>query len=175
MKIALVYGFSTALVIALVNSFFFDLYGIEYEFVRTFSGFPPFIILAVGLFFAMKKTKKEVYLNDLNYGQAMYAGIVISAFTALGLGVINFFYYQFMNTSYAEEVIRIAVPEMNKNKFTTLQIAEQVAVIKDTYIPVNQLTGTFIVLLIAGIVFSAVISAVLRTKDTFTEIAKNKE
>lgn len=175
MKIAIKYGAVIALTIALVNSFFVDLFGIEYDFVRSYSGFFPFIILGVGLYLALKKTKETIYANDLNYGQAIYSGIVIAAFIALFCGVINFFYFQLINTNYAEEVINIALPIMKKDQLKPDEIAVQIEKIKDTYKPINQLTGTFVIMLIAGIVFSAIFGAFLRTKDTFHLQAKEKE
>ncbi|HSZ24630.1 MAG TPA: DUF4199 domain-containing protein [Cytophagaceae bacterium] len=175
MKIAIKYGFVIALVIALVTSFFVDLFGIEYEFVRSYSGFTPFLFLALGLFIAMRKTKKEVYKNEWNFGQAIYSGIVLSAFTALFLGIINFLYFQFINKNYAEKVIKLVVPLMEKDKLSADEIAKQLEAIRKTYIPINQLTGTFIFIMVAGVVFSAIYSSILRTKDTFTEIAKRKE
>jgi hypothetical protein len=175
MKIAVKYGLGIAVLIALVNSFFVDLFGIEYEFVRKFSGFTPFIVLATGLFFAMKKTKAEVYHNELNFGQAIYSGIVICAFAALFLGIINFIYFQFINKDYAEEVIKVAIPLMKQDKLTEEEISKQIEVIRNTYVPINQLTGTFVFILVSGVVFSAVFSAILRTKDTFTQIFKGKE
>ena len=61
MKTRIIYGVGIAVVIALVNSFFVDIYGIENESVRTFLGFLPLVVTGVGLFFAMRKTKKEIY------------------------------------------------------------------------------------------------------------------
>jgi uncharacterized membrane protein YraQ (UPF0718 family) len=175
MKIAVMYGAATALVIALVNSFFVDLFGIGYEFVRSYSGFSPFIILGVGLYLGLKKTKETSYANELNYGQAIYSGIVIAAFIALFCGVINFFYFQFINTDYSEEVIKVAMPLMEKDKLKSDEIAVQLEKIRETYKPINQLTGTFVIMLIAGIVFSAIFSAFFRTKDTFNLAPKDKE
>ncbi len=175
MKIAITYGLVIAVIIAIVNSIFVDLFGIEYEFVRKYSGFFPFLILGTGLFQAMKKWKETVYAGDMNYGQAIYSGIVSAAFVALFCAIINFFYFQLINTNYAEEVIRIATPLMEQDKLTAAEIAENVDKIRDTYKPVNQLTGTFVIMLIAGVVFSAIFAALLRTKDTFTLTTKDKE
>ena len=175
MKIAVKYGLIIAIAIALGNSFFLDLFGIEYEFVRKFSGFVPVVFLAVGLFFAMKRTKKEMYHDKWNYGQAIYSGIVICAFTALFLGIINFMYFQFINPGYTEKAIRIAIPLMEKDKLDATAIDAQIKQMRDSYMPINQLTGTFVFVLIAGIVFSAIFSAILRTEDTFTQLFKPKE
>ncbi len=169
------YGVGIAVVIAIVNGIFLDFFGIKYEFVRSFSGFAPIIILAVGLFWGMTKTKKEIYNNDLNFGQAIYSGLVICFFTALCLGILNFLYFKYVNKNYADEVLSIAVPQMQKELKKQDEIATQITLIKDSYLPLNQLRGTFIFILVAGIAFSAIISALIRTKDTFTEITKKKE
>lgn len=175
MKIAITYGFVIALVITLVNSFFVDGFGIEHDFVRKYSGFSPFIIVGIGLFLAMKKAKGETYHNDLNFGQAIYTGIVVCAFIALFSAIFNFLYFQFINVNYADEVIRIATPLMQADKMSEKEIAEQIVQIKETYKPVNQLTGTFVIMLVIGIFFSAIYGAILRTKDTFSLQSKEKE
>lgn len=175
MKIAILYGLCIAILIAIVNIFFTDVLGIGNEFVRKFSGFTPFIAMALGLFLAMRKTKAEVYANDWNFGQAIYSGIVISAFAALFLGIFNFLYFQFLNPGYAEEVLKVAMPLMEKDSLSKKEIDMQIEVIRNTYIPINQLTGTFVFILVCGVVFSAVFSSILRTKDTFTQLNKEKE
>ena len=63
-KIGITYGLFIAVVIALVNSFFVDIYGVESESVTSFLGFLPLLILAVGLFVAMRKIRKEVHQNN---------------------------------------------------------------------------------------------------------------
>ncbi len=173
-KIGITYGLFIAVVIALVNSFFVDIYGVESESVTSFLGFLPLLVLAVGLFVAMRKIRKEVHQNNLTFGQAIYSGIVVCAIAAVSLGVIYFFYYQLINKNYADKVISMEVPKMEKSNFKPTQIALEIAKIKESYYPINVLIGTTIFMLISGIAISAIFSSILRTKDTFTEIVKRK-
>jgi hypothetical protein len=172
MKIAVIYGVGIAVVIALVNSFFVDIYGMDSDVVRTFLGFLPLVVLAAGLFMAMRKIKKRVYENNLTFGQAIYSGIVTCALAAVSLGVIYFFYYQFVNKNYADTVINMEVPKMEKSNYKPAQIALEIQKIKESYYPVNVLIGTTIFMLVSGIAISAIFSSILRTKDSFTEIVK---
>jgi len=64
---------------------------------------------------------------------------------------------------------------MQADKMSEKEIAEQLVQINETYKPVNQLTGTFVIMLVCGIVFSAIFGAILRTKDTFSLQSKDKE
>ncbi len=175
MKIKILFGVGIAVVIAMANSFFLDLFGIKYEFVRTYAGFAPLVIIAIGLFIGIKKIKAEQYNNEINFGQAIFSGITITLTTALCLAIINFFYFQYINTNYAEEVLSIAIPEMQKNNMDAKEIAKQIATTKENYLPANQLKGTFVFIMVCGIAFSAILSSLLRTRETFTEITKKKE
>jgi len=175
MKIAIKFGLGIAVLIALVNSFFIDLLGIENNFSRNYSGYSPFILTAIGLFIAMRKTKVEVYNNEWNFGQAIYSGIIISAFAAMFLGCFNFLYFQFINLDYVDKLIPTVQPLMIQDKLTPEDISKQIEIMKETYKPINQLTGTFVFMLITGVVFSAIFSSILRTRDTFTQIINKNE
>ena len=174
MKIRILYGAGIAVIIALVNSFFVDIYGTESTAIRTILGYLPLLVLAIGLFLSMRKAKKEIYKNDLTFGQAIYSGIIVCVVAAISLGVIYFFYYKFINTNYADKVISMEVPVMKKNNFTASQIDSETNKIRESYYPVNVLFGTIIFMLVAGIAISAIYSSIFRTKDTFTEVAKRK-
>jgi hypothetical protein len=142
MKIALKYGFGIAVLIAIVNSICIDLIGIENKIVFNYSGYVPFIFLAIGLYLAMRLIKQEVYHNEWKYGQAIYNGIVTSAFAALFLGIFYYLYFQYLHPGHAEEMIRITMPLMEKDNLSQEEISQQISVIKSTYLPINQLTGT---------------------------------
>jgi hypothetical protein len=174
MKTAIKYGAIIAAVIFIINSILIDFIGLQNQFVRMYSGYVPFVLFGLGLFWAMRKVKHQHYHNDLNYGQAIYSGIVLSAFIGLFMGILNFIYFQFLNPGYAEEILKIALPLMEADKIPVEEIEKEKEIIYETYKPINQLTATFVVLMIIGVAYSAVFSAFLRTKDTFTQIVQGK-
>jgi hypothetical protein len=175
MKIAIKYGLGIAVSVFVSNVILLDIIGIESDFIFRYSGFAPIIFLGVGLFVSMKKTRVLVYNNEMNYAQGLYSGIVIGAFAALFLSVFNFMYYEFINTGFIERYINVNVLMMEKEKMTSKEIATNVETLKITFNPARQLTSTFIVISIISVVFSAIFSAILRTKETFTQIFKRQE
>ncbi len=175
MKIAVKYGLGIAVSIFVSNIILLDVIGIERDFIFRFSGFSPIIILGVGLFVSMKQNRSLTYNNEMNYAQGLYSGIVIGAFTALFLSVFNFIYYEFINPGFIERYINVNVLMMEKEKMSSKEITENVNALKLTFNPVRQLTSTFIVISIISVVFSAIFSTILRTKETFTQIFKKRE
>jgi hypothetical protein len=175
MKIKLIYGISIAVAIVLVNSFFIDITGVESDSMRTLFVYSPLVILAIGLFLAMKKIKVKIYNSDLNFGQAIYSGISICIVVAFCYSILNFFYFEYINKSYAEEDLKKQISEIQKKYKDPKEIEENVAKAKEYALPKNGLIGSFVFILISGIAISAISSSILRTKDTFTEIAKKRE
>ena len=175
MKYNVIYGLYIALALIIVNTIFMDVIGVGNDFVRQFSGFSPFLILAIGLFLAMRKVKANVYRNLWNYGQAIYTGIVLTAFAALFLSIYNFFNFQFLNPDFANEIIGVTKPLMIQDKLSAAVIEKEISLIRESYLPINQIKGTFVLVLLVGVVFSAIYSSILRTQDTFTQITKPRE
>ncbi len=175
MKIPLKFGLLIAVVIAFVNIIQIDLIGIENKFVRENSDIFPALVLAVGLFIGMRTIRKITYDNQINYGQTLFSGILITLYVALFLTILNMFYFGFVNTGYAERLINVYLPLYQQMKLSPEVIAIQVQGMRDTYSISGQFKETFIVVGLIGVVLSTVFSSILRTKDSFTEILKNKE
>jgi hypothetical protein len=175
MKYNALYGFYIALALIVINTIFVDIIGVGNDFVRQFSGLSPFVILAIGLFIAMRKIKAVVYANQWNYGHAIYVGIVLTAFTALVLSVYNFLYFQYINPDFVNEIIAVTKPLMIKEKLSLAEMNKEIAIIRESYLPVKMFKGTITMILIAGIVFSSIYSSILRTQDAFTQITKPRE
>ncbi|HVD98794.1 MAG TPA: DUF4199 domain-containing protein [Cytophagaceae bacterium] len=175
MKIAIRFALILASAMFAANLIRFDLIGIEHAFIRNYSGMLPVLILIVGLYFGIRKNREVNYKGEMNYGQALYFGIILSAFAGLFLGILHMFYYQFINTSYADRVIKAYTPLFVEMKLKPQEIQTQIQGIRNTFKPMSQLTESFVITLLMGIVFTSVLSAFLRTKDTFTQIFKPKE
>jgi len=175
MKIQLKYGFIVAFIIAIVNIILCDLVGIENPFVRDFSGTIPVVIFAAGLFLGMREIRKKDYNNEINYGQAIFSGLAISILIALVLGFLNTLYYGLVNTGYAERVVSNFQAISKGLNLKPDVIALQIKDIRESYLPFNQFKGTLLFFSLIGIILSSIFSSILRTKDTFTQILKNKE
>ncbi len=111
----------------------------------------------------------------MNYGQALLSGITITLWAGLFLAIFNFVYFAFLNPGFAEEFIQVITPVMKSKNLKPVEIQKEIELIREGYKPQNMLLNTFVQSLIMGLIFSSVLSAFLRNRDTFTQIFTPKK
>jgi hypothetical protein len=140
-----------------------------------YSRYVVMVIIAIGLFFGLKEVKEKNYNNEINYGQLLFAGIQISLYTGIIFAIFCFFYFSYINTDFAERFVENTTKAMIKENKTPEEIKKVVADIRATSKINSQLTSAFVGTAIMGILFTTILSMVLRNKDTFTQIVQDKK
>ncbi|MCS6823497.1 MAG: DUF4199 domain-containing protein [Cytophagaceae bacterium] len=170
MKTVLKYGAGIAAALAVVTLLVIHVIGIEYGWARWFLMLAPVPVLFISLLMGINEQKKFYYQNEINYSQALFSGILISAFGTVLLLMFNIIYHS-LNKNFADEVIAVILPEMKNLSYSEEQQKEYITQIRNTYTLQGQVSSAFM-MLITGIVFSAILAAFIRNKDTFTQVFK---
>ncbi len=122
-----------------------------------------YIFLLIGIFIALKKTKK---LNNgtLTFTEALKIGCYTSLATGLVGVVFTVIFYELIYPSYNQEMVEVIVSKMKGLDLTSEQIQQKVTEQTKYYSTSVQAKFSFIGNFITGIVFSLLLGLFLRTK-----------
>ncbi|HEY8399799.1 MAG TPA: DUF4199 family protein [Cytophagaceae bacterium] len=168
MKIQLKYGLIIAITFAtitftILSTHLYDTFIGRFSLLLFF--FPT---LTICLILGIREIREKKYHNEINYAQALFGGIAISAIAALLLSALFYLFFTFAYpTEYVDFLIKANKELLEELQKSPKEIDEIIENIKTVNEPSAQAGNALTTTLIAGIIISAIASAFLRTKDTF--------
>ena len=133
-----------------------DTYVAYHPFVTVFA----LLIPLIGSYRALR-SKREELNGQLTFGQGLKTGLWIAVFSALFSVPVQLVFHFVINPDFFDTMIAHAVQQAELHKLDTAQAATQAQSFfcLQSYIPMS-----FIVTLILGIVFAAIMALVMRNK-----------
>jgi hypothetical protein len=127
------------------------------------------LILGFCIFFGMQKIKNKLYAETgINYGQALYTGVIISIITGVLSGFFFLVYIEYFNSTLGYQIATEMKLLMIQNKKTSKEITETVFQIKNQYQPINLMMSSLIGTTTMGIICSSILAMFVRNRDAFT-------
>ena len=145
-----------------------------YTFDLTSSGFfllwtiAQVAIIIFAIYFGVKEEKKVKHNNSISYRDAIITGLKINFIIALihSLSMFLYFHYQPDEISKLKQSnIEKAMKDMKELKFEESVIKDHIKFINQDITPFNLAKNNFMIILVLGLVFSLIITAILRKKD----------
>lgn len=174
MKIQLKYGLIIGLTYALWTSltYYTEIYKTalgQYLGIIILSG-----IMILCIVLGLKEIKRKKYEGKINYAQALFSGITISAIAAIVLAIFNYLYFYFSYPAeYVEYVMKMTKEVLEATNTKPEDITKALEDTKQTYTAINQFGSALIGTIIMGIIVSSIASAFIRNKETFSSKSKD--
>ncbi|MCU0430043.1 MAG: DUF4199 domain-containing protein [Cytophagaceae bacterium] len=167
----------TALIFAgLIGGIIGGLNMLTNEFVLSSNGTGKSIVTVLSfacwmvlLFYGMKTYRHEFYKGEANFGQMFLSGIVLSLLSVVLIAVLAFVYFQIIRPDFKELVRPVIETAMKADKASSDKINQELKLLDEGYSVPNAIMGAIVYSIIVMLCISVVLSAILRTKDTFTE------
>jgi hypothetical protein len=135
---------------------------------RNLATMVSYIIFIGVLFFGVKTIRNTHYSEGATYGQMFYVGVVVSVFTAIGIGIFTIVYFQFVRPDFQELIIPSIERSMMEQKASAEEIKKELELLRSGYSISSAFGGAVVHTVLVMLIISAVSASILRTKDTFT-------
>jgi hypothetical protein len=176
------YGFFTGLIsgLWLLSSFSFVVWlnqtffhnSIPATQIRSYGGLFSILILVIGIYWGMKKTKINAG-GTLSYGQAFKTGLIIALITALIVSLFGVFYGTVINPGYADFMVKDAQNSLAGTGLTPVEIAKRLDSVRKEFSPGAQLVESLIGQTVVGSLASLILALFIRTRTPAKNVGKN--
>ncbi len=131
--------------------------------IRSYSGLFNLVILALGIYLAMKQTKVK-YGDTLTYGQAVKTGMLVACVAALPVAFFSWLYCAVLNPGYADFMAGDAARVLAAAGKTPQEISERLEGVRKEFSTGMQVTEALIGQAVAGSIASLILGLFTRTK-----------
>jgi len=163
MKTPLTYGLGIALTafIWTLIEFFLGWHD-EKIAIGLLAGKLVYVIIAIGLWLAIKAVREASTDKALSYGKGVATGCLTSLFAGLGSAVTCFIYTFWINPGFVDVVIEFRKSKMVEQGLSDERIARVESIIRFMMKPGVQAVGSVFFCLIIGLIMSLIIAAMLK-------------
>jgi hypothetical protein len=124
-------------------------------------GYVFYAIIAVGIYLAMNDFKKENQ-GFMSYGQGLGLGVMKSVIVGLLTSSFSFLYNKFIDPSIPDQMLNIAIKELEKKGTPDEQIDQMTDMLKIGFQPGVLFVSVVFMYLFIGFVLSLIIAAILK-------------
>jgi hypothetical protein len=156
-RIALKWGFISAIVIVVYTIILYS----TFLFKQTYLSWLSFIPLFWGIILAIREFKK-INNNYVTISDGLNLGTLMSAVTGLISGISNFIYTNFINLNILNELNNIQREQMLSQGYSIEKVNQDMEMITKYSTPSIIFLTIFIGYIIAGFIFSLIVSAIVK-------------
>lgn len=132
--------------------------------IRTLTGGLSLVILFIGIFYAMKKSRTEMVGKTFSYLEAFKSGFVVSILVALIVSLFSFIYVKYLNPGFADDMVKEAQASLQASGTSAADMAKKLAGVRSEFSLRSQITNPLIVQTTIGTIFSLILAIFLKTK-----------
>lgn len=140
-------------------------WGMQPATIRGLSGLLTIVIQGTGIFLSMKGTK-AAQNGQLNYGQAVKAGVTVAVITALITALFGFIYCTVINPGYADYMVNEARRAMIASGKSAKQIADELVNVTREFSTAGQVIEALVAQTVVGTIISLIMSLFTKSKKS---------
>jgi hypothetical protein len=120
------------------------------------------VFMIVILFLGIRAVREESPGQYMSYGKALWTGVIISFFSSLMSAVYNFIHLKFINTQFVDYQMELIKLQWEKAGMSATQMEKAEGFARMMMGPVVQGIVTVIFVVIAGLIISLILAAILK-------------
>jgi len=163
LKYGILTGFVILIWMVLIYAFHW-----QQEILNNYADYVTFLILAIGIYLLVLHKREKDNSGVLTFKQAFQEGMSVSFVVALLIGAFLMLYVELINPNYVNEVTKQAADYYKSQSLTQQQIDNNVQGIKAWYSPFGQFTYGIGTTMLAGLLISLVVAAVMKRSEKKT-------
>jgi hypothetical protein len=140
--------------------------GIPATQIRAYGGLFSILILVIGIYLGMKKTKANGG-GALSYGQAVKTGVIIAFITALIVSLFGLLYGTVINPGYADFMVKDTQHTLSAAGLSPAEISKRLEGVRKEFSTGAQVGESLIGQTVVGSIASLILGWFMRTKTVF--------
>jgi len=121
----------------------------------------PFIFLLFGIVMSLREFKL-MNTNFINFSEGLGLGTLMSAVCAIIASIFNYIYITFIDTTILQQMRELQIEQLEQQGLSSEQIEQAMEMASRFATPGLTLLFSMIVYVICGLIFSLVISAIIK-------------
>ena len=131
-------------------------------------GYTSMVLSLIFVFFGIKHYRDHVNEGKVTLGKAIYIGLIISLFAAIGFGIVDYIYTTTINPDFAIEYKDYSLKQLNKTNLSTEDLQTKTEALEASMgMMTNSIVMAFIMfatVMIIGFIISLISAIILQRK-----------
>jgi Protein of unknown function (DUF4199) len=140
----------------------------QQDILNNYADYVTFLILAIGIYILVFHKREKENGGVISFKQAFQGGMSVSFVAALLIGAFLMLYVESINPNYVNDAIKQATDYYKSQSLTQQQIDNNLQGIKAWYSPFGQFTYGIGTTMLAGLLISLVVAAVMKRPENKT-------